>query len=98
MTWLLRIIGCSSSTHFDGTLVPMEEPSTASIPDIRNPLASMWVSIARLLKVCVQWEDPDRYVKSGTTVSPGSGMKRMGKEAATNLDPTHGAIAPRSCP
>jgi hypothetical protein len=36
MIWLLRIMGCPNSAHFDGTLVPVEEPSTASIPDVRE--------------------------------------------------------------
>ena len=31
---LLRIVGCAKSTHIDGTLVPAEEPSTASQPDL----------------------------------------------------------------
>jgi hypothetical protein len=33
MLWLLRIMGCLNRAHFDGTLVPGEEPSTASIRD-----------------------------------------------------------------
>jgi hypothetical protein len=35
MIWLLRIIGCPTSTHINGTLVPVEEPSTASIAAMR---------------------------------------------------------------
>jgi hypothetical protein len=34
MPWLLRIMGCPNSAHINGTLVPVEEPSTASHPDI----------------------------------------------------------------
>src|SRR6267142_2825456 len=33
MPGLLRIMGCPNSAHFDGTLAPVEEPSTASQPD-----------------------------------------------------------------
>ena len=36
MTWLLRIVGSSNSTHIQGTRVPVEEPSTASIADIAS--------------------------------------------------------------
>jgi hypothetical protein len=36
MTWLLRIIECPNSTHIDGTHVPVEEPSTASIAASRT--------------------------------------------------------------
>src|SRR5215831_11144063 len=31
--WLLRIVGALNSTHFHGTAVPVEEPSTASKAD-----------------------------------------------------------------
>ena len=34
--WLLRIVGRLNSNHIDGTLVPLEEPSTASEPDIHS--------------------------------------------------------------
>ena len=33
VTWLLRIVGALNSAHIFGTLVPVEEPSTASNPD-----------------------------------------------------------------
>jgi hypothetical protein len=33
---LLRIVGAFNSAHIFGTLVPVEEPSTASPADIRN--------------------------------------------------------------
>jgi hypothetical protein len=36
MPWLLRIMGCPNSAHFDGTLVPGEEPSTASIAEVTD--------------------------------------------------------------
>jgi hypothetical protein len=37
---LLRIVGALSSAHILGTLVPMEEPSTASGPDVERSEAS----------------------------------------------------------
>src|SRR5262249_16740913 len=37
--WLLSIVGGLNSTHFHGTHVPVEEPSTASIADIDHALA-----------------------------------------------------------
>jgi hypothetical protein len=32
MPWLLRIMGCPNSARINGTLVPVEKPSTASTP------------------------------------------------------------------
>jgi hypothetical protein len=36
MLWLFRIMGCLNSAHIDGTLVPVEEPSTASVAEDRG--------------------------------------------------------------
>jgi hypothetical protein len=49
--WLLRIVGALSKLHVDGTLVPVEEPSTASETDIslHRRHASNDAGILRLL-------------------------------------------------
>ena len=37
---LLRVMGRPNSAHFDGTLVPVEEPSTASLPEAIHVLGA----------------------------------------------------------
>jgi hypothetical protein len=45
MSWMIRS-GRANSTHINGTLVPVEEPSTASIPDGRGTAAERYIRIS----------------------------------------------------
>src|SRR5271169_6603426 len=85
MSWLLRIVGALTAPSFDGTLVPVEEPSTASIPAaqaMRTRGAPLWLLLPAI-KRCPRHPDGPR--------------RRFGGEAVGHCPapPSHGVASSR---
>src|SRR5271169_2527015 len=71
MSWLLRIVGALTAPSFDGTLVPVEEPSTASIPAaqaMRTRGAPLWLLLPAI-KRCPRHPDGPRRRFGGEAVA-----------------------------
>src|SRR5271156_1989386 len=66
---LLRIMGCPNSTQIQGTLVPVEEPSTASSADIwsarSRDAGRATVIAARSMLAARLWPSPCRECAPG---------------------------------